>query len=169
MGSIRGRLYEFVEAAGHRHGAMLQRRQPPFGVEAEPQVLLRCSAMSHGSEHLVAGQGQLDRPPKHPRRQNTEDLRTGQDRLRSEATAQKWAAQQHVLGRNAEERRKSCPRHQDRLVRGVDGQPVAVPFCNDGMRLHCIVILGRRLVFRLDQVRGRAETGSQVAAIEIGR
>ena len=160
---------ELVEAAGHRDRVMLQRGEPAVGIHSQAQTLLRGAAVADGPEHLVARQHQLDRPPKHARGKNGQDVRAVHDRLRAEAAAEEGAAQKHVLGRNAEKGRKPRLGHRDCLVRRVDGQPVAVPFGDDGMRLHRVVILDRGFVLGVDPLHGGGMTGGEIALLEIGR
>ena len=107
-----------------------------------------CAAMADRAVHLVAREHQLDRPAEHARREDAQDLRPGEDRLRAEAAAEEGRADQHVLRRDAEKRREGRARHDQRLVRRVERQPVAVPRGDDRMRLHRVVVLRRRLVAR---------------------
>ena len=58
-------------------------------------------------------------------------------------------------------------RHRQALARRVDRQAVAVPCRDDGVRLHRVVILRRRLVGRVDPLRCRGEARLDVAVLRI--
>ncbi len=97
------------------------------------------------------------------------DVGAVHDGLGAEAAAEERAAQQHILGRNAEIAGKGGARHGQRLVGRVERQPVAVPFRDHGMRLHGVVVLGRRFNGNVDTVRGGGMPRGDVALGEIRR
>ena len=59
--------------------------------------------MPDRAEHLRARQHQLHRPAHQPGRQERQNLRTREERLRAEAAAEERAADEHVLRRDAEQ------------------------------------------------------------------
>ncbi len=72
-----------------------------------------------------------------------------------------------VLARDAEQAGDPVLGPGEALARRVDREPVAVPCRDDGVRLHRIVVLRRRLVGRLDPVRGRGEAGLDIAVPDL--
>src|SRR6202453_5434787 len=100
--SSRRRLEKLVETRGCADGAMVNRGEPSLRVRPKAQPLSRLPAMPTRAIHLRGGKDELNRPLHHPRGEDREDLRTVQNRLRAEAAAKKWRANQHVLGWHAE-------------------------------------------------------------------
>ena len=129
---------------------MRNRVEPAVCPHAKSQALPRLAAMADRPEHLGARQHQLHRTARHARRKHAQDMRPCQDRFRSEAAADEWRANEHVFRRDAEEAGVGSTGHVRRLVRRVERQAVAVPRCNDGVRLHRVVVLRRRFVGRVD-------------------
>ncbi len=134
-------------------------------VGAEPHRLAGRGAMADGTEHLVAPQHQLHRPARHPGRHDAEDLRALHQRLRAEAAAQEGRADQDVGGVQAEQLRDAALAHGEGLAGRVDDELVAVPLRHDGVRLHGVMVLGRRLVGGVEALRCAREAGLDVAAV----
>ena len=72
-------------------------------------------------------------------------------------------------GRDSEQSCEASLRQRETLTRRVDGQLLAVPCGDDRVRLHRIVVLGRRLVGRFDALRGRGQPRLDIAPLHLGR
>ncbi len=105
--------------------------------------------MTHRTVHLRAGEHQLDRTPQLTGRENAEDLRSVDNRLRTESTAEEGRADQHVFRRNTEILRVGVCTHAQCLVGHVEGKAITVPFGDHGVGLHGIVVLRRGVILRL--------------------
>src|SRR5271169_5101589 len=119
--------------------------------------------MADWAIHLLTAQYELDRPTDQPRRHDAEDLRPRDQTLRAETAAEEGAANMDLFWRNPEQSSDAALRHRQPLARRVDRQDIAIPRNDDGVRLHGIVILGRRLVGRINALRRRRETCLDIA------
>jgi len=160
MGSVGGRLDEVVERAGGGLGVVGQRRQRAVAAGAHPQCLPCRRAVPDGTEHLLAPQHQLHRASNQPGGHDAEDLRPGDQPLRTEAAAEERAADVNALRRDAEQPGDASLCHCHALARRVDGQGVAIPGRHDRVGLHRVVILRRRVIDRLHAKRRRREPGA---------
>ena len=75
------------------------------------------------------------------------------------------AADEDVLGGDAEQAGDALLRHGHALARGVDGELVAVPCGDDGVRLHRVMVLGGGVVGGFDADGGGGEAGGGVPAV----
>ena len=112
---------------------------------------------------MPSGKNELDRPLQFTRRSDCEDLRSVQDCLRSEASAEEGRADQHVIWGDPEPGPIGAPTHDQRLVRHIQRQVVALPLGHDRVRLHGVVELGSRGVVGFDDLRGGSHARVQVA------
>ena len=71
--------------------------------------------------------------------------------------------------RSAEQSGDAALRHRQPLARRIDRQHIAIPTHHDGMRLHRIVILDRRLVGCVNALRRQRQTRLDIAAPHLGR
>ena len=147
---------------------MIERGQRAVAADAQAQPLARRRAMADRAVHLVAAQHQLDRPPDQPGGEDAQDLRPGDQALRAEAAAEERAADKDLLRRDAEQPGDAAARHHQALARRVDRQRIAVPGGDDGVRLHRVVVLRRRLVGRVDPRGGRREARFDIAFADLG-
>ena len=161
---VGGGFEEIVKAARHGLRVMIDRGQPPIGIDADLKPLPGGRAMADRPVHLLAAQHQLDRPADQPGGQDAEHLRPGDHALRSEAAAEKRTANLDLVGRDAEQPRDPALRHRQALARRIDRQGIALPGRHDGVRLHGIVVLGRRLIGRIDARRGDRKACLDIAA-----
>src|SRR5208283_4527953 len=102
-------------------------------------------------------------------RHDAEDLWPGDQALGAEAATEERAANMYLLRRYAEESRDPPLGHSEALTRRIDGQRVAVPRRHDRMGLHGIVVLGGRLVGRIDPDRRRRESRLHIAPLYSSR
>ncbi|MGY4509252.1 hypothetical protein ACVIN2_002706 [Bradyrhizobium sp. USDA 3650] len=143
-------LVEIVERARHGARVVIERCQAPLAIGTDAQPLPRRRAMADRAIHLLAAQHQLDRFADELCRHDAEDRRAGHEPLRAEPTAEERAADVDLVVRDAEQFGDARQRQHETLGRHVDLQTVTVPGRHDRMRLHCVVILRRRLVRRVD-------------------
>src|SRR5215813_5698127 len=97
--------------------------------------------MADGAVHLLPAENELDVPSGQTRRHDAEDLRSRDQALTAEASAEERAADMDVCGRDAKQPGDARLRQSKALARRVDGELVAVPARNDCVRLHGIVVL----------------------------
>ena len=169
MRGVGGRLEEIVEGARCGLGVMIDRGQQAVAVGADAKPLAGGRAMADRAVHLFAAQHELDRPADQSSRHDAEDLRPGDQALGAEAAAEEGAADMNLLRGDAEQSRDPPLGHGEALARRIDRQRVAVPRRHDGVRLHGVVVLGGRLVGRIDALRCRRETRLDIAAPHFGR
>ena len=148
---------------------MVERSHPARTINANSEALASGATMTRGTEHLLAGEHKLDRSAGHPRRKDRENLRSVDDRLGTEATAEVGAADQDVLGRDTEVVSVHCTGCHDGLVRHVEYDMVAVPLSDDRMGFHRIVILVGRFVGLIDRHPRVGVASLDVAVHDLGR
>ena len=122
--------------------------------------------MADGTEHLLAAQHELDRAVDQFGRHDAEYLRAGNHAFRAEAAAEERAADEDVLGRDAEQAGDAGLRHRHALARRIDLEMVAVPglatiACGSMALWYC----GAVVVGGVDADRGAAEPGLDVAVM----
>ena len=74
----------------------------------------------------------------------------------------------NLVRRDAEQSGDPPLGHGETLSRRIDGQRIAIPCRHDGVRLHGIVVLGGRLIGRVDALRRRRQTCLHIAAPHFG-
>ncbi len=150
MRGVGGGFEEIVKRAGRDLRVMIDRRQKTVAIGADAKRLARARTMAHRSVHVFTAQHELHGLADQPGCQDAEHLRSLHEALGAEAAAQEGAADMDFLRRDAEQSRDPPLRHGEALARRIDRQRIAVPCRDDGMRLHRVVVLGRRLVGRFD-------------------
>ena len=129
---------------------MIERSQLALTIGTHSQCLPRGCPVSHRTKHLLAAEHQLDRLSNHPGGDDAENLRSGDQAFGPEPAAEEWATDVDLVRGDPEKSGQARLRQRKTLAWRIDGEPIAVPCRNDRMRLHCIVILRRGLVSRLD-------------------
>ena len=150
MRGVGGGLEEIVERARRDLRVMVDRSQNAIGIGADAHPLAGSRTMAHGTIHLFTAQHEFDRPADQPCCKNAEHLRPLEQTFRAEAATEIWTANMDFVRRNAEQSRDPRLRHRHALARRIDRQRIAIPRRHDRMRLHCIVVLRRRLIGRVD-------------------
>jgi len=155
--SVRGAASGFekiIEGAGCGDRVVIDGGQRPVLIGAKAQGLARYGAMADSAEHLVARQRQLYRTIDQTRGHNAEHLRPRNHTLAAETTAEERAADVDFSRFDAEQAGNTRLGHFQALAGRVDGERIAMPGGNDGVRLHRIVILRWCFVNGV-QARGR--------------
>ena len=124
--------------------------------------------MANGSVKLLPFQHELDRPAHEPRRQNSKNLRPGDQALAAKAAAQERAANLNLLGGNPEETRNAPQCHGEALARRIDDEGVALPCDYDRVGLHGVVVLERSLVGGVDTACRCREARLDIATPHFG-
>ena len=148
---------------------VVDRRQRALAVGAQAERLARRRSMADRAVHLFPAQHQLHRPPDQAGGQDAQHLRPGNHALGAEPAAQKRAADQDVLRRDPEQPGDPPLRPGQALARRVHQKTVTVPGGHDGVRFHCVVVLGGGLIDRLDPVFRCCQPGLDIAVTHLGR
>src|SRR5258708_36244279 len=143
--------------------------QPAVAVGADTEPLAGGRTMAHRTVHVLAAQHELDRLADQSGRHDAEDLRPGDQALAAEAAAQEGAANMDLLRGDAEEPRDPPLSQGEALAWRIDGQRIAAPRRDDRVGLHGIVVLGGRLVGRIDPARCRRESRLHIAPLHFSR
>src|SRR6266849_1873429 len=120
MRNVARGLEEVVEGARRRPGSVIKRCQLAVMIGTHTQGLPRWSPVSHGTEHLLPTEHQLDRPSHHAGRHDAENLRSGDQAFGAEAAAQERTADVDLVWGNPEKSGETPLRHGKTLARRVD-------------------------------------------------
>ncbi len=161
-------LGELLHRRGLLDDVVGDRLQPAVAVGAELQALDGRRAVAGEGEHLLAGDGELDRaidvPGAHRREHHVWPRRP----LRAEPAADVRRDDPYPVGVEAEHlghRRDDAPRA---LRRVVQVQTAAGPGGDRGVRLHRVVVLRRGGVRRVHGHLGAFQGGRDVALLGVG-
>lgn len=168
-GRHRHRLGEFTDLRGRhlRQAVMADRHQLAVALRAQPEALDGAGTVAVGGEHLLARHFQPHGPIDAPRGHRREGRRWPGVALRAKAAAHERANDRHVLLGEPKQAGDRFARAGDALRRGPDGQPVACPVGEGGVRLHRIVMLDRGLISRVDADRGVCQGTVGIAGTRI--
>src|SRR5437016_12236135 len=100
MRGVGRRLVEIVEAGGGDLGVMIDRGKRAIAGGADAQPLAARRTMPDRPVHVLTAQHELDRPSDQPRRQNAENLWSGNQPFRAEAAGGLRAANMDLAGRS---------------------------------------------------------------------
>src|SRR6266699_3857244 len=103
MRGVGRRLVEIVEAGGGDLVVMIDRGKRAIAGGADAQPLAARRTKPDRPVHVLTAQHELDRPSDQPRRQNAENLWSGNQPFRAEAAAEIRAANMDLAGRDAEQ------------------------------------------------------------------
>ena len=151
----RGLLEHVVDNRGH--GAVLS--------GSDPQPLDRGGAIAGEDEHLLPGHGQLHRPPESLCRQRGCDCVRARSALRAKAAPDVLGDHPYLIFVEPEQAREHYPPARRALGRVIDGQRAVVPEGNARVRLHRVVVLGRRAVDLIDDDFGLKQRAVRIAAV----
>ena len=140
-----------------------------LAIGAEAQPLDRRGAVADEGEHLLPGCRELHRPPAELRGQRGDDHGRLRRALRAEAASDVRRDHPHAVGIEAEDLGDRVSRARGALVGVVDGELAAFPARNRRVGLHRVVVLGGRLVGRVDRDLRAGERGVDVALVGLGR
>ena len=121
------------------------RRASPSGVGAEPDALDRRRPVADEREHLLAGQGELDRPPDDPGAPARPATACGRGMpFDPNPPPTCWRDDPDPLGVEAEHLGERCPRAERRPASSRRGSAARRPTsATRGVRLHRVVVLDR--------------------------
>ena len=120
-------------------------------LRAEPDVVARFGAIGRNGEALVARRDELDRPVEPSGRERDERRARRHHALRAERAADIAADHTHLVRLDAEPLRDAILEAVDELARLIDGELVVRPHAGGREQLDRVVVLRRRLVFRIDR------------------
>ena len=140
----------------------------PSRAGGERDALLGARAVADRAEHLRARQRDLHGAVRQLRGHRGERDVRPRRALRTEPAADEARDDAHVLGGQAEHRSELAARADHALRRVVEGEPVALPQRDGGVRLHRVVVLDGRRVHVVDLGRGARERGFGVALVRVG-